>query len=952
MSKTKKLFASTASVALVAAAIVPAASAAQLNDIEKVPGYAKEAVQYLADNEILKGDQNGNFNPAKTLSRAEAAQVIYLARGLKAEGTEDFSDVSAKDWFYDAVVATSPEIFTGDNNGKFNPKQDLTREQAAKVLVDAYGFTGSADLSNFADASKVSKWATSYVAIAVENGIISGKGSLLAPQDKISRAEFATMVKRAIDKVENVEEEVVVTSVDATNGSVTVKFDKELTVANVADFKLTQKIGQGEAKEVTATKAELSEDKKSVVLTVPAVEATDVEQNVVTSVSYKDAEAVTAEAFKVAANEIEVESVTAINGKQIVVTFSRAVKKDTVLNDQGTKDTSDDVLLASAVAITELDGQAAPNAITEASAKASLSADGKTLTITPQTTEYFKGRYTVVVSDTVKTTENVAFPKATFNLNVDDTTRPTLTGVTYKDYVTAQVEFSEPISTTGTVSYKLADGSSLAVDPTATVVDGKLNLNLTAVTDVNKDITVTIVGATDYNGNVVAPNPVTVTVKKDTSDTTKPTVSAITVTGSNSFDIKFSEALIANPTIANINGQAVTVVKDTTDSTLYHATVAGAALTGLQTVAVTAFTDLSNVTGTAYSKAVNFTADSTAPVLVSSKVELIDGVEYLVLNYDENVTPTDAVAIDGTYLDNYVSTAMTTLTTETAAVPVANAPFSLYKPVDGKSKSVKLALTALTRSTEYTVTLDKGLVTDLYGNQSAEATNFKFTRTSNASVDAPKLDNTYGTNGIQVSATDNNKLTVRFDKPVDGATAVNAANYVVEGATVTSAVLTNNTGTATVELTLAKDSNTLTGARAITISGIKSQTGNVMTTTTVSEALVENVRPTVAKAELTATNTITLTFSENVYNASGTDDFDVYVGGVKVTPADVSTATTAAATPSKTLVITLTTPLTAEQVASGIVVKPSSTINVNDASLAGVAETTGNALNFTSITVQ
>ena len=89
-------------------------------------------------------------------------------------------------------------------NGKFEPKAQLTREQAAKVIVQGYQLTGKADLSQFADASKASKWAVSYLETAVENGVINGKGSLLAPQDKISREEFATMVKRTIDAVQEV----------------------------------------------------------------------------------------------------------------------------------------------------------------------------------------------------------------------------------------------------------------------------------------------------------------------------------------------------------------------------------------------------------------------------------------------------------------------------------------------------------------------------------------------------------------------------------------------------------------------------------------------------------------------------------------------------------------------------------------------------------------------------
>ncbi|WP_248892459.1 Ig-like domain-containing protein [Bacillus methanolicus] len=642
----------------------------------------------------------------------------------------------------------------------------------------------------------------------------------------------------------------------------------------------------------------------------------------------------------------KVESVSAINAKQIEIKFNKAIDKDTLIDDKGTTDTSDDLLKGTAVEIQELDGQSTTNKITEASAGASLSADGKTLTITAAGSEFFDGHYTVVVTDNVKDTQGKALSRTAFNVNVNDTTRPTVTGVTYDDYQTALVEFSEPIATAGTVSFKLADGSSLVTNPTVSVVNGKLKIDLSGINaaDVNKNITVTIVGASDYKGNVVSPNPVTVTVKKDTSDTTKPTVLSITPTSNKSFDIKFSEKLKTAPTIADVGGQAATPVKDVSDPTLYHVTLAGS-VSGLQTVSVTSFADLANNSGDAYSKVVNFSSDETAPVLLSSKVEKIDGIEYLVLTYDEYVVPTDGVTINGTYLDNYVSTPAPTLKTETSSPASDNAPFSLYKPVDGKSKSVKLDLSALTKAADYTVDLPEGLVKDLYGNNSAKVTNFKFTRTSNGSTGAPKVDTTYDNNGVKADAADNNKLTIRFDRTVDGASAVNTANYKVEGATVADAKLINNTTTATVELTLAQDSNTFSGARTITISGVKSQDGNVMDTYTTSEDLKENVRPTVTKAELTSTNTITLTFSEDMNPTSINDtndnaaDFDVYIGGVKYT----GTVTEATGSNNKTFTLTLADPLTSSQLASGVVVKKATNNDAKDAN--------GNTLNFTSITV-
>lgn len=629
----------------------------------------------------------------------------------------------------------------------------------------------------------------------------------------------------------------------------------------------------------------------------------------------------------------KVTSVSAINARQFTVTFSTAMDKTTLLANTTTSATNDDYVLAAAMQFTPLEAQPAVSINGGAGdAVGSLSADGKTLTVTLGGTEFLTGNYTVVVNKSVKATSKLALAAIyTTNINVKDTARPTLAGVTYTNFQTADIGFSEPIATAGTITFKLADGTDLAVQPNGySVVDGKIQVNLTAVTDLNKDITATIIGAKDFAGNVISPNPITVTLIKNTSDTTKPTVSSVTVTSNTTFDIKFSEALLAPPTIATIATFAVTPVKDTTDATVYHATIAGA-VTGLQTVSVTAFSDLSNNAGTTpANKVVNFSADTTKPTISSSKVEKINGIEYLVLTFNKNVNPTDALAINGTYVDNYVTTAMSpTLTTETTT-PGGNALFTLYNPVDGKSTSVKLDLSALTKSAEYTVTLPATLVSDLFGNTSAEVTNFKFTRTTNSSTDAPKIDTTYGTDGVTV--VDNNTIRVRFDRPVAGATAVTLANYTLEGTVLESATLLDNSAKGLVELKITKDSNTLTGVRTLAVSGITSQTGDLMTAATVAVPLNENVRPTVTKAELATTTTINITFSEAVSNATAVadTDFELYIGGTK----SAKTVTVGAIAPlseTKTLVGTVSAAITAEDIAAGVTIKAVSTSDIADA---------------------
>ncbi|MFJ7374524.1 S-layer homology domain-containing protein [Lysinibacillus capsici] len=268
-NKGRKFFAASATAALVASAIVPVASAAQVNDYNKISGYAKEAVQSLVDAGVIQGDTNGNFNPLNTVTRAQAAEIFTKALELEADGDVNFSDVKKGAWYYNSIAAVVANgIFEGVSANEFAPNKSLTRSEAAKVLVDAFGLEGSESLSQFADASQVKPWAKTALETAVANGIFTGSeenGKLnLKPNAAITRQDFAVVFARTLDLVDTE------TPVDAAikainNTTVEVTFDEEVENVQALDFKI-------DGLEIKNASVKQS-NKKVVVLTTAAQEA-------------------------------------------------------------------------------------------------------------------------------------------------------------------------------------------------------------------------------------------------------------------------------------------------------------------------------------------------------------------------------------------------------------------------------------------------------------------------------------------------------------------------------------------------------------------------------------------------------------------------------------------------------------------------------------------------------
>ncbi len=85
-----------------------------------------------------------------------------------------FSDVSDSHWAKEYInTLKSQNIINGDESGKFNPENNITRDEFAKMLVVAAGLNNPSQTLNFNDIDK-NRWQFKYISIAVENGIVKG----------------------------------------------------------------------------------------------------------------------------------------------------------------------------------------------------------------------------------------------------------------------------------------------------------------------------------------------------------------------------------------------------------------------------------------------------------------------------------------------------------------------------------------------------------------------------------------------------------------------------------------------------------------------------------------------------------------------------------------------------------------------------------------------------------
>jgi len=930
--KYRNFIAGAASAALIASAVAPVVASAADKSFSDTKGNTHEdAINALVAQGIIGGYPDGSFKPNKTLTRSDVVKM--MGKWLEKMGYEVPKDYKTNMRFKDLTTKTNDEllksaalvkdygVFGGYEDGTLGAGKNITRENMAVVLVRAYEAVYKTDLvalvkekefnKDVTDLAKAKAEARPYIDVLDYFDITNPKYPTFNPKNTTTRGQFATFLY-------NTSSLKVVADEDKEAPKLVYNGEKSLKVEYGAAFTLPT---------VTATDNVDEKVEVTSVITNEAGErltAIDTKVPGTYKVTYSAADKAGNNAEEVVVTvvvgenpELEVVSVAAVSATQVQVKFNNAVDKSSLFETNGDFKTAN-------LSLTSIDGGANPSVT-----GATLSEDGKTLLLTVN--QPVSKRYKVVIEN-VKTKSGVTLKKYDEIVNfTTDTTAPYVLGTEQLSATKVKIKFSEPVkANNGTLEY--ADGKQVA-GATANVAAGATEVIVdlsNASVDVNKTINVKFVGLQDMAGNIISPNPTVVQIVKQQPDGVKPSVSSVAQTGAKTFNITFTKELDSlDKSLVTVSGNYTVQSVDKVSGTEYKVTV-DKNLTGVQNVTVAAgYKDLSSQAGEAVTKVVTFKEDTAVPQAIGSTVVSENGKEYLEITFDKDITLSGSptVTAAGSYVANNVThdiagqAAPLNSTTNSKAVRVELS--KLLGANDVKNASYNVALTFAGVTSQAGVTVDK-------------ANSIKFNRGQDSAATTEKIKVT--DNGIVQSSTDNNVVTVTFDKDVDAASATTAANYKIDGATVESATV-KSTNLKQVELKLAPGSNNFTGLRNVTIQNVKAQNSSVaMDAFSGSITLNENVAPTVQTAVLTGNDTITLTFSENV--TVDANAFEVFVGN-ETTPI---AATVAAVDPAaKTAVIKLTAPVTAEQLSKGLTVKLADAKNVLD--------TVKNPLQFTGIKV-
>jgi hypothetical protein len=175
--------------------------------------WSKQDVNDMASRLIIQGIDDQTFAPEQPITRAQFVSIMVRSLGIK-QGTVTLlpSDVQGSDWYADAVAtAISYKLVSGYEDNTFRPNQTITRAEAAMImnqagklakLAEAPKAEAAALLQPFDDRDEVAEWSKTAITAALYNGIMQGYGESIQPQDQVTRAQTAAMMRRLLQKAD------------------------------------------------------------------------------------------------------------------------------------------------------------------------------------------------------------------------------------------------------------------------------------------------------------------------------------------------------------------------------------------------------------------------------------------------------------------------------------------------------------------------------------------------------------------------------------------------------------------------------------------------------------------------------------------------------------------------------------------------------------------------------
>lgn len=167
--------------------------------------WAKDAIIYLRDKNIVSGYEDNTFRPYGKIKREEFVKMLVCMIDVKEKADiSNMKDLIDDAWYYDYISrAVAAGIVNGISTDQFGVGREITRQEMAVMVCRACKLTRSEkEIKKFHDEGDIADYAKSSVEALYEHGILSGDDNFnFNPNNHATRAEAAKILYMLMQQI-------------------------------------------------------------------------------------------------------------------------------------------------------------------------------------------------------------------------------------------------------------------------------------------------------------------------------------------------------------------------------------------------------------------------------------------------------------------------------------------------------------------------------------------------------------------------------------------------------------------------------------------------------------------------------------------------------------------------------------------------------------------------------
>ena len=156
--------------------------------------WAAQAIYKWSDYGVIKGN-NGYFRPNAFITRGEMACILNTIMNYNTASKNTFTDLKNGQYYTEAVLKANAAGIINGNGSSLRPTDKITREEASVMIAKAFAVNGgSSENTKFTDAKSIASWAKSSVFGLEAKGYVNGNNGKFNPKKNITRAEMVAII--------------------------------------------------------------------------------------------------------------------------------------------------------------------------------------------------------------------------------------------------------------------------------------------------------------------------------------------------------------------------------------------------------------------------------------------------------------------------------------------------------------------------------------------------------------------------------------------------------------------------------------------------------------------------------------------------------------------------------------------------------------------------------------